>query len=548
MKKMFIFMVTILLVGSSYANEHEPAKKKGPVVSKGDWAKEITADHSEFDSLKKKFEYAPDVTVACLECHTKAGEHIKKTFHWNWGVVVNGKKLGKAMNAPNNFCISAADNETMCTKCHIGYGFRDKEFDFDDEENIDCLVCHDTTGTYKKSPNSGFPAKGVDLSYVAQNVGKPQRHNCLACHANGGGGNGVKWGDTDTSLINPDHKLDVHMDADGLNMACQDCHTVKEHRISGEYIGRSAFLDYKKDMGRRDRMGHNVSCEACHGEKPHKQWRLNNHTDKVACQTCHVPYGARGGIATKLEWDWSKAGLNTEDKPLKTYGGTPKNTSGHPIDGITGKPDLNNEVHAYMAKKGAFKYGINIVPSYAWYKGERTHISIFDKFDPSKYSKQHPLPVKAPTGDYDDPKAKIFPFKIHVSKVPYDTKYNNLIPPKVWARNKGEGAFWMDFDWDKALKLGAEYSNIPFSGDYDFIWTAQYMQIKHMVAPEHDAVSCNECHTKGGRLDNVPGFYLVGRDNNKLVDWLGILMILGSLLGVGGHGFLRFINRNNKQD
>jgi octaheme c-type cytochrome (tetrathionate reductase family) len=439
----------------------------------------------------------------------------------------------------------------MCAACHIGYGYRDKDFDFDDEETIDCLVCHDTTGLYKKGAGlGGFPTPETNekLKEIAQNVGKPQRHNCLACHANGGGGNGVKWGDTDTSLINPDHDLDVHMDADGLNMSCQDCHTAKDHRISGEYIDRAAFLDHEKDMRRRERKGHNVSCEACHGNKPHNNWRLDNHTDKVACATCHVPYGARGGIPTKLQWDWSKAGLNTDHKPIAKFGGKPLNEHGHPIDGRTGKPDTSIESHKYMAIKGEFVYGTYIVPEYAWYKGERKVRTFFDKFDPSKYSKKNPLPLKWVTGSYDDPKAKIYPFKVHRATMPYDTEYKTLLPPHLWSLKKGEGAFWRDFNWDTALKVGSEYSNVPFSGKYDFIWTSQYMQIKHMVAPKAKALSCNECHKNNGRLENVPGFYMVGRDGNKYLDWLGLLMIFGSLMGVAGHGFLRFINKNNKQD
>jgi hypothetical protein len=35
---------------------------------------------------------------------------------------------------------------------------------------------------------------------------------------------------------------------------------------------------------------------------------LNRHTSKLACQTCHIPEFARGGIATKMSWDWSTAG------------------------------------------------------------------------------------------------------------------------------------------------------------------------------------------------------------------------------------------------
>jgi hypothetical protein len=70
----------------------------------------------------------------------------------------------------------------MCAQCHAGYGWKDETFDFSDETNIDCLVCHETTGTYYKTPNSeGSPACSVmfegkppiDLAAVAQSVDLP---------------------------------------------------------------------------------------------------------------------------------------------------------------------------------------------------------------------------------------------------------------------------------------------------------------------------------------------------------------------------------------
>jgi hypothetical protein len=40
---------------------------------------------------------------------------------------------------------------------------------------IDCLVCHDTTGTYKKTPTAaGMPDPKVDLVAVAKSVGPPR--------------------------------------------------------------------------------------------------------------------------------------------------------------------------------------------------------------------------------------------------------------------------------------------------------------------------------------------------------------------------------------
>src|SRR5690606_24804870 len=96
-------------------------------------------------------------------------------------------------------------NYPRCTSCHAGYGWKDKDFDFSNEENVDCLVCHDNSGTYKKIPTgAGMPDENVDLLKVAQSVGKTSRNNCGICHFDGGGGTGVKHGDLDDSLYDPE--------------------------------------------------------------------------------------------------------------------------------------------------------------------------------------------------------------------------------------------------------------------------------------------------------------------------------------------------------
>ena len=53
-------------------------------------------------------------------------------------------------------------------------------------------------------------------------MGKPGRENCGSCHFYGGGGDGVKHGDLDSSLKRPSRELDVHMDAEGLKLRLHD--------------------------------------------------------------------------------------------------------------------------------------------------------------------------------------------------------------------------------------------------------------------------------------------------------------------------------------
>lgn len=110
-------------------------------------------DHSEF--IADAFSSPQEVTQTCLMCHDEAAKQIMKTNHWNWlneeFTNANNEivKVGK-QNIINNFCIAVPSNYPRCTSCHAGYGWKDASFDFSNEENVDCLVCHDNSGTYKK--------------------------------------------------------------------------------------------------------------------------------------------------------------------------------------------------------------------------------------------------------------------------------------------------------------------------------------------------------------------------------------------------------------
>ena len=65
----------------------------------------ITADHSKFEILQQKFKSGPEVTEACLSCHTEAALQFHKTIHWTWMDPNTQKdsKLGKGGLSINNF-------------------------------------------------------------------------------------------------------------------------------------------------------------------------------------------------------------------------------------------------------------------------------------------------------------------------------------------------------------------------------------------------------------------------------------------------------------
>ena len=414
----------------------------------------VRAPHTNHsDLLDGPFETGPDVTRACLSCHEEASHQVAQTVHWTWegepaelpgrdAPVAIGKK-----NQINNFCIGIQGNEAGCTSCHAGYGWEDASFDFDQTENIDCLVCHESTGTYVKG-QAGRPVEGVDLLAAAQSVGSPSRENCGGCHFNGGGGNAVKHGDLDQSLNFPSESIDVHMGA--YDFQCIDCHRTQDHEIAGRSI--SVSVDDANQ----------VHCTDCHTSDLHPDERLNAHTDTVACQTCHIPTAAVE-YPTKMAWDWSQAGEDRGDDP-----------------------------HTYLKIKGSFVYEENITPDYRWYNGMADRYLLGDELDPDGLTS-----INYPLGDIGDPSARIWPFKIHLANQIYDTLYNYLIQPVT----AGEGGYWTTFDWDQAARLGSEATGLPYSGQYGFTDTEMYWPITHMVAPASEALQCVACHGPGSRFD-----------------------------------------------
>lgn len=516
----FLFVFTVFLISAQEEQQTEIQEKRITVnnyVWKAD-QKEKTVDHRSFEILQKDFKDAHQVTEACLGCHTSRGEELMATSHWKWertemlegkGKVPVGKK-----NILNNFCIGVSASEATCTRCHIGYGWKDKSFDFTDQKNIDCLVCHDNSGTYEKQKGgAGYPAPSVNLAYVARNVGMPRRENCGVCHFWGGGGNNVKHGDLEIALLDCKRNIDVHMTTEGEDMSCVSCHVTENHEMAGKLYALSS-----ENKNR-------ATCEQCHTENPHTNRLINEHNTRVACQTCHIPTYAKAN-GTKMIWDWSTAGILDEE--------------GHPKH----ENDADGN-HNYLSIKGTFVYDDHVTPEYYWFNGIANHQLITDKIDTV------PVQMNSLDGSYKDKGAqqkssapsKIWPVKVHRGKQIYDTKNRTLVQPKLWSPTSGDSAYWTDFDWNEAAIAGMNYLNLPYSGNYDFVETEMYWPLNHMVAPKEQSLSCKDCHTRNnGRLASLDDFYLPGRDKSSLLDGIGIAMIVIALMGVLIHGGIRIFS------
>ena len=515
------------------------------------------------------------VTAACVSCHPGQAAEVMATQHWTWSgpapdlvaadlVTPVTADVGK-VNLINNFCVGTPSNDKRCDQCHAGFGgdpdpakpqksarayasadpvTGDSSIPL--EDRVDCLVCHSNpTAAYAKDPkNFGNPVATLNLAVAAQDIIKPTRTNCGACHFYAGGGDNVKL--MGSSLKNPTEAIDVHM---GRGMECLDCHAGPAHTFKGGGIHTPGHA------GR-------AACTDCHSATPHdgkvasNGAALDGHTAKIACQTCHIPRFSRGQFG-KVDWDWSYAGDNT------TCSGAPGTCVAGVIttkvnDDGTPNPASANAVTTYDYIKGRFVWQKNIAPAYRWSNGKGTHARISDKGDMAGMglttADATRLSLGEPVGSATD--GKIAPFKLMRGRqaVFIDGAMSYVINPNVF----GPGSFWgvvqaagfsfaaYDFDgaaavtpalasfdangngfidpgaesmaalWGKVLAVGAvaagQASGVTQFGRYDGVnpgydwrYTKLYMNLNHEVAPKTMALgangACNDCH---GATPKIP--------------------------------------------
>ncbi len=509
------------------ASKEAPGRRLAKQAVKGSkhWT---TIDHSKIPDLQQDFTSGAEITATCISCHSEAASQFHKTIHWTWLASGDKKDIryGKAGYSVNNFCISANGMQDKgCLSCHPSWNKKGASGE------VNCLVCHNASGFNFTEAMTDIEAFSQDddpesreimaeiqaeVKAAVVQVTLPTRKNCGDCHFVGGGGDGVKHGDLDTSLTKPNRMLDVHMGVDGKDFSCTRCHTTVEHHVAGRIYTNPAVTERKSLI--EDDLAPKITCVSCHSSTPHKNdSKMNDHTDVVSCQACHIPTYARVN-PTMMSWDWSKAGKKRDGK-------------GYVEKGPYGKP-------VYKSIKGEFKWDKNIVPEYFWSNGSLTSTTMNDVIDPAQIVK-----VSHPVGDRSDPEARIFPFKIHRGKQPYDKVHKKLLSPLL----SGPNGFWTTFDMHDAIERGNKAMGIPYSGQFDYVETTYAFPITHMVAPKENAVACVDCHSReNSRLANLTGIYLPGRDQSKLFDTIGWLSVLGALVGVFFHGLGRVFTRNGK--
>jgi hypothetical protein len=297
-----------------------------------------------------------------------------------------------------------------------------------DYNNVDCLMCHgpDYKRTVVKEDDKFklVPAEGVDVLAVAQNAQRPTSAMCLRCHTSTGGGPNAKHG------VIPTKDTDVHMAA---GLQCVECHTAQEHKIPGGSDLKAQELPEVK-----------VDCSNCHTAAPHEGEAavLNEHTDRIACQTCHIPLIARDpNMPTTIERDWTT-------------------------------PVFNEQTGLYRFTDVKAN---NVMPEYHWWNRRMVN-------------------PPEPVGSIDDPSAKITPWKRATYTNIADKESGEVMRIKA-------GAYFITGNPVAGAKKGSEATGQPFSGEIVPKTESMVFSLNHQVASSDQSLKCNDCHSAEGRLD-----------------------------------------------
>ncbi len=448
-------------------------------------------------------------------------------------------KIDRACGIPGSFTwvawaalVKTKNGETRsdgCGQCHIGgnygpptgtmlpgYNPTDAEFN-----SIDCLICHaqsyDMNQLYVKKSPDGKLYWHHDMSLkAAMSVTKPTNNTCLRCHQHNFGGDlypgnvaAHELGYKNPRLLHPGAKRgtpfgieDVHYRA---GVQCLDCHEAHGHKIARGDMGT--------DLIDNDLPGVKVSCTKCHGDSPHIQNPvtrafLNAHTDKIACETCHIPSLRPENVVLR---DWADPVFSDEEQ-LYVYRDVLR--SGAPDTAIVYK--WWNGWGTFMA--GAL--GDNPNGLHTYYAFTTHPDSAFKNFNYKAYYDS----VLRPVADLG--KSKIYPFKRFNAKMYEDMDnqgpFGGMILPFDYptyyetgdAKKSVEVAlqqpimkelygsmfkYYIMDDYMHYMDIEKGWT-IPFTNNIEAKWMRQdaTLMLNHYIR-KSQALQCQQCHAPVGK-------------------------------------------------
>lgn len=354
------------------------------------------------------------LTLAALPSNLSAAEPggVEDSYHGQLGFGTGLGMLEKWCALPNFSYLQQSGIEGWtakdCNNCHIGGAWNK-------DKPVNCGYCHD--------PDS------PDGEILPMEAGQ----GCLSCH----------WKDSAKRGDSFDPANDVHI---AMGYECHHCHLkdTDENGISDHQFRKGTAIDTTETT-----MMGTISCtHECHTEQPHmggsnRADRLNEHTAKVACETCHTGLRPAKALASR---QWNVFVTNPE----------------------TGKksPRTTKQAEGWL-------------PKHKWY--DNTGAGASGDFH---------LPMLSYTERRDAEGAKIYPFnEVTVDwfvKKKHSSYDEVVIVPEVLAADaNGDDTVTLE-------EMQAVYRKARLvTADMNF-------SISHSVVPASDAFNCDDCHGDDG--------------------------------------------------
>ena len=193
-----------------------------------------------------------------------------------------------------------------------------------------------------------------------------------------------------------------------------------------------------------------MTCQQCHTTAPHTtNAELNEHTARVACQTCHIPRFAKAAVGTEMSRNWTTPHWNPA--------------------GCNGQGAwIGQEVKGY-----------NVVPTYKFWNGQSDIYNFGETISPTSgvYNMAKAL------GTIQD--SKLYPVKVHTAVQPLHNASSRIVQYDVlWQFMTGK--------YEEAATRGVSFMGL--SGPYSWVNTSADQLITHGVEPKANALQCAACH------------------------------------------------------
>lgn len=457
---------------------------------------------------------------------------IPGSFTWTgWATIVTAKD-GKTYSDGCGQCHPGGQYGPMTGTMFPGYSPVKEEF-----ESMDCLMCHslaydmnekyvvqDPNGKYRWNQDRGMK--------TAMAVVRPTSDNCLRCHEHNHGGDmyaknlaaqhrgyknprilhpGAKRG-------NPTRGADIHYMA---GLQCLDCHETHGHLIARGTRGT--------DLVSNDLPGVEVSCEKCHSATPHIQNKttrafLNAHTDKLACETCHITHLTDDNVVLR---DWTEP-VFSEEEQIWVYKDILR--SGKPGEALIYR--WHNGNGSFMAGAlGDNPNGLNLYKAFTTHPDEPyatfDYASYYEKtFRPiGRMGKSKISPFKRFNAKMYEDLANQGPFGGMLLPFDYNVYYETGDPKAAVAKAMDDPIIKMMYGMvfkkymmdDFMYYMGIDKGwTIPFSGKIEGKWMRQdaTLMLNHSITK--DAMKCESCHA--GKEKGVMPFEELGYPEPRVKD------------------------------